>query len=559
MWTCGAPCWSAGDKPVNFIFLVDVSGSMVSKSTMVTDDKGGTTTLFEALRLAVKNIVADERLIKSGSRIAFITFGTEVSEKTDWPTSTSSPEERAKLVQLIADPATLSADRKGDTYMGGALNQALAKADEFLLKSDPCTTTFILMLTDGWDEPPANAQFKVSDVATKIVQKKNTIKNKVGIDTWQTAVIGLKRLPTSKSGTTTAAELSTMINGTFLDITKEKGKSVSDQIYVALSKILENQRGTITFAGNGNASASPVIDFGTVNGEGVANGSFEVEMLACDQEQVTEIKESSKDAPKEYWAPLFAQAETLHKTTKVSSVAELPAGAVKVIPEQLPLTISPQIDSEGRRSSVRKAIKLKCQAGAACPVGTFVGRLKLASTARIPESIPFMFSAPARLATRDDAVKVSFKRKGNLTKEDTETTLAFSFVQSEGSPLGAVYEITATVPSAKNNKSDTLESSCFNNGKPVTLTFDTNKQKSAEAVINVVVPSSKSPGTYLGAIKFDIKGPSEMSGPTELPFEIVMAPTDWERISPLAIPMILLLVIGIGVYIFLFVVSKTRK
>lgn len=555
---CGLPCWSASDKPVNFIFLVDVSGSMVSKSTMVTDGSGGTITLFEALRKAVQNIVSDSRLIKQGSRISFITFGTTVSEKSDWPTSITTDEDRTKLVQLIGDPTALSADRKGDTYMGGALNQALVRADNFLLKSDPCTTTFIMMLTDGWDEPPAAAQYKAADVAQQIVRKKETIKRKVGIDTWQTAVIGLKRLPTSKVGTTTAAQLSKMINGTFLDITQEKGKSVSDQIYLALSKILENQRGTFSFPGN---KKDQVVDFGTVDGGGVAHGSFDIELLACDKEEISAIQEASAAAPANYWPGAREKVFNKNIVNNLLVISELPADAVKIIPDQMPLVVSPIVDSEGRRQVTGQKVKLTLQAGSSLPVGNFIGRLKLLSSARIPDSIPYVVSAPARLATKDDLVKVTVKRKGKLTKEDTETELTITFMQSEGSPPGANYKIEIPAPSAESDKRshEALASKCFNSGKPTTLNFDTNKQKSATATVPIIIPAEQSIGTYKGKFKFDISGPSEITAPTEVPFEITLTPTDWERIAPIAVPMILLLIVGIVIYIYLYAVSQRRK
>jgi len=528
---------------------------------MVTDGSGGTITLFEAMRKAVQNIVADSRLIKQGSRVSFITFGTTVSEKSDWPTSIDTDQDRAKLVQLIGDRTALSADRKGDTYMGGALNQALVRADNFLMKSDPCTTTFILMLTDGWDEPPNGAQYKASDVAQQIVRRKETIKRKVGIDTWQTAVIGLKRLPTSKVGTTTASQLSTMINGTFLDITQEKGKSVSDQIYLALSKILENQRGTFSLVGNSKDPFFPVIDFGTINGDGIAKGEFELDLLTCDREEISAIKEASIQAPKDYWATVIEKVSKRHGSTMIRTISELPADALTVIPEQSPCIVSPVVDSEGRRTIARKKIRLIIQAGSSFPVGTFVGRLKLISSARIPDSIPYVITAPARLATKDEAVKVSVKRKGTLTREETETELTITFVQSEGSPPGANYKIEIPAPSAQLDKKshETLASKCFNNGKSTTLNFDTSKQKSASTIVRIVLPEDQSVGTYKGRFKLNISGPSEITAPGDLPFEITLSPTDWERIAPIAIPMILLLIVGIIVYIYLYVVSQRRK
>ena len=76
------PAYAAEERPVNFIFLIDVSGSMVLKSTMVTAADGTQVTLFEALRQALKQVAADPRLMNPKSRISFVTFGTKITEKT---------------------------------------------------------------------------------------------------------------------------------------------------------------------------------------------------------------------------------------------------------------------------------------------------------------------------------------------------------------------------------------------------------------------------------------------------------------------------------------------
>ncbi len=149
------------ERPVNFVFLVDVSGSMVMKSTMVKGPDGKDITLFEALRSALKQMVEDSRLIGGASRVSFITFGTAVTEKSDWPSKLADGAQRADLVGKIVSPETLAADKHGDTYMGGALHAALEKARAMSKDSDACTMTFIVMFTDGWDEPPSGAPHRV--------------------------------------------------------------------------------------------------------------------------------------------------------------------------------------------------------------------------------------------------------------------------------------------------------------------------------------------------------------------------------------------------------------
>lgn len=574
---------TATDKPVNFIFLVDVSGSMVSKTTMVTDAAGSKITLFEALRGAVRNIVSDSKLIKQGSRVSFITFGTNVTEKTTWPTTISSEEDRTKLVSLIDTPEELAADRKGDTYMGGGLNQALVKANEFIAKSDPCTTTFIMMLTDGWDEPPKDAKFNVRDTAKQFVARKEEIKNKVGIDTWQVAIIGLKSLPRIKEGTTTAAELSGLLGATFLDVTQEKGRSVSEKIATALGKIISNQRGTFTLVSTSSSDkrlsvgnllkdkageAIPLLDFGVVNNVGEATGSFVLKLSACDLEELTSVKESSAKLPAAQWKPVLEILQpAMREGEKITVVSELPPGAVNIIPEKSPIGVTPEIEESGHRNPVDQTVKLTAKAGSKLPVGTFLGCMNLTSTARVPEKIFYLLSAPSRLTTKDDEIRDSVKRQGFIILQDNEAKLKVTFMQSEGSAKGATYNIEAVVIEPRLIKrnghpvksGETLDEKLFNNGEPIRITLDTNAEPSKDVVFNVFLPKTTPAGTYRGKIQFKIQGPPDMVAPADIPFEIELKPSDWEIIAPIAVPMALLLIVGLVAYAYFVVVNQPRR
>lgn len=53
--TCFLPASANEERPVNFIFLIDVSGSMLYKSEMVKAVDGSQVTLFEALRQALES------------------------------------------------------------------------------------------------------------------------------------------------------------------------------------------------------------------------------------------------------------------------------------------------------------------------------------------------------------------------------------------------------------------------------------------------------------------------------------------------------------------------
>src|SRR5215471_6484157 len=233
------------DRHANFVFLIDVSGSMVSKSTMVASADGQQIKLFEALRQALKQIIEDERLISEKSRICFVTFGTKISEKSTWPSQLESPALRQKLLEKIQSPQELEADKHGDTYMAGALNLAYEKAKQLSATGDPCTTTFIVMLTDGWDEPPAGAPLKIRPVASRLLAKQRELESRLGVNTWQMRVIGLQKLPERKTGTTTASQLADLIGGEFIDVAQQEGDSVPDRIFAALKRTIEGLKGEL--------------------------------------------------------------------------------------------------------------------------------------------------------------------------------------------------------------------------------------------------------------------------------------------------------------------------
>lgn len=529
---------------------------------MVTDASGNKVTLFESLRKAIREIVNDKRLIKKGSRVSFITFGTVVEEKKSWPSQINGPEDRSKLIALIEDKDSLKADRIGDTYMGGALNLALGKAEEFCASSDPCTTTFILMLTDGWDEPPKDAKYDVRDVAKQVVEGQNATQVKVGIDTWQIAVIGLKSLPKIKEGTTTAVEVASLLNGTFLDVTQEKGSSVSKKIYKGLSKILLNQRGELNLVGDGK-----VVDFGEIDGNGKADTSIDLELRACDKEEITSIKVAHKEEISKRMQEILASVEAnLESEEKLTLLSEVPDDAITLKTEKESYLVEPVVDETGKRFPKLQKLNLELKAGSSLPVGKYLGCFKLVSSAKVPACIPFIVSAPARLTIKGNEIDALYKRKGFFSTGSIKDKLTLQFAQAKGSQAGAVYKIKAVMKSPvrvkRNGKPmkvrQELPAKLFNNGNPIEIVFDTNEKSEESLEIDFSIPSKTHHGIYKGVIELDIDGPPEMVAPKEVPITITVKASDWEQVAPIAIPMFLLLIFGIFVYAFYWLKSHKR-
>lgn len=558
------PAMAQQERPVNFIFLVDTSGSMVMKSTMVSSSGGQQITLFEALRQALVQLVQDKRLISSTSRVAFVTFGTQINEKTDWPSKIASDEDREKLLGMIRSAESLSADKHGDTYMGGALAQGLKRANALYAESDPCTTTFIVMMTDGWDEPPAGAEFKVRSVAADLVKRKAEIARKVGVDTWHVRVVGLQRLPDSKAGTTTAKELAGLLHGEFLDVSASAKGTVSERIFQAVKKTVEELRGEIRVAGASDAA----IDFGTVSNSGDATAALGLEVKSCYAEDVTGAQECSEDVNPAVAKRSLAKVSDGHPVTPVSALNK---GAISVSLAQPQYSLSPNVGDEDQSkrwqgvSQARQSIDLKLHAHNSCPAGRFVGFFKIASPALTPPPIAYVVSVPARIVAEPENVAVRIKKPGFFWSEGTQVELEATLKQPEGAHGNTPMEvqITADAPvmksvEGKSFQESKIELSNVNDGKPINLSFDPSKGNLLPLKVNVLIPAQQKPGVYKGVLHVKLTGAAETIAPSEIPFDIDVRPSAWEEVAPVAVPIIVgfLLIVSAATILWLMTLRR---
>ncbi|MBX9951566.1 MAG: VWA domain-containing protein [Candidatus Obscuribacterales bacterium] len=574
------------ERPVNFIFLVDVSGSMVLKSTMVKGPDGKDITLFEALRSALKQMVQDSRLIGPASQVSFITFGTAITEKADWPAKLADQTQRTVLIDKIVSPETLSADKHGDTYMGGALHAAVEKARAMAKEGDACTMTFIVMFTDGWDEPPAGAPHKVRDVSKQILLEKRISKEKVGVDTWQTRVVGLQRLPDSKAGTTTAKELATLIGGEFIDVNSQSGGTVSDRIFAALKRTVESLKGEIVLASSSNAAAAGdaapnqkgmkagVINFGNVDGNGMSDCSFPVELRSCYAEEVGRVEECSQSVDSGTRSrELSKLAASSALGSGIRLVASLPSDAVTVSMTQPDVVLAPIIP--GRKYEGDKPTNLvpvTVQAHSNCPAGHFLGFLKMASTARVPQYVPFVVSVPSRLVVTPESIKVKVKKPGFFWPEPTAVEIASTIGQSQGAkrqtavnveviPESALMKAEPGKSAATVYQNEKIDVANINDGNPLKFTYDASKGEKQAIKMNIAIPAKQKPGLYAGKLAVKVSGDSETMAPSQIPFEVAVDPSPWEEVAPVAVPLIIVCIIvcGLGIFLWLSTLKRSRQ
>jgi hypothetical protein len=562
--------YATEERPVNFIFLIDVSGSMLYKQTMVTAADGKQVTLFEALRQALTQIVQEKRLINSASKLSFITFGTKVTEKSTWPAKLNTDQDRQLLLQDISSHDQLDADKHGDTYMGGALTQALERANQMYSPTDPCTTTFIVMLTDGWDEPPAGATIKVKDVAAKLLAREHELFKQLGVSPWHVLVIGLQRLPEHKVGTTTAKELADVLGGGFIDVTKAAGGSVSEKIFLALKQAVESLKGTIELAGGaGNSSSGGgvhTVDFGTADGAGDAASEAPVLVHSCYAEQVSDVKDVTNSLSAAVSQQLLAAARKSGAKSDSQLASSLPANAITVKLTQPVYDIAPSVKDAGERKAAQGVIGLSLRAHQNCPAGHFVGALRLESSAKTPDYFAYMISVPGRLVANPEEIKVVVKKPGFLFAQPCETTLEGELKQA--GTAKATYEI-ALKPGTAEMRQITgkgpatviarLDSALINEGKAVNLTVDTDKAGGQTFKLPVTVPAEQKPGKYAGKLNLDVHCSADNVAPADIPYEIVIKPSAWEEVSPVAVPIFVILALSTAFGIFLWLTNQRRS
>lgn len=553
------------DRPINFIFLIDVSGSMVTKRTMVTGAGGKQITLFEALRDALRAIVNDERVVPANSKVSFITFGTAIQPKSDWPATVSLPSDRTELISHISKTAELQADKHGDTYMAGALDSAYTKIEELTQGADPCATTFVVMMTDGWDEPPPGATLKVRDVARKFVEKQRALSDKLGVNTLQVRVIGLQRLPESKAGTTTAKQLATMLGGDFLDVTTQGGATVASRIFRAVQKTIADLRAKIDIA---DARSGGLADFGEVKS---AQASTEVKVASrsCYPEQVTGLSDETgrltPDVRNKIMTAVRQNGKAINGVLSLSST--LPPHTLKVHLQDAQYTLAPAFKQKNNFAGWQPII-LVADVDRQCPPGNYYGAVRLTSTALVPELVAYCVTVPSRILFEETERQAAVRKPGFFFPEPSATNLPVSInarvgkkVQTDTkiilTPEPAQYVVEKGKTAASGQTSAVISPSQINNGKPVEIVLaagDTTKVIS----IPVAFPADQQPGLYKGVFKVRVEGDSTMKSVEEIPFAVRVQPSAWEEISPIAIPLfaILMLVLLVG---FILTIARLRR
>lgn len=545
--------------PGNFIFLIDVSGSMLFKKEMVRAADGTEVTLFEALRQALKQIVSDERLISTNSKVAFITFGTTINDKPTWPDTLKNSDVRNDLLAKISSADELQADKHGDTYMGGALDKAYEKATKFAAGSEPCATTFIIMLTDGWDEPPRGATLPVRVVAQKIVDKQKEIKHRLGVNTWQTRVVGLQRLPDRKAGTTTAEEVAHLLGGEFLDVAQQGSGTVADRIAAAIKKTIRDLQGRVILAGPTDGG---VAAFGVLQGGADSNCNIRVNSSSCYGEQLLSVSDQTNTLSPTDWQTVRAKLHMAEQHSLLKNpvpieqcipLSNAPSSAITFHIKDGAVPLAPAAEQTSKDDNTHRSngqwqpLDIVAHVDRHCPPGNYIGALKMTATAHADDLVPFFIAVPARLVTSTDTISAKIRKTGFFRADPARTEMKFEVNAQIPSEQRLQEEISVEPQRATTKQGDLkFETAHINGGKPAVIRLNTAEAKAQPVTLAVDIPAEQMPGKYDGVIKLRLSGASKALAPADVHYSLDILPSPWEEVRPVAIP--------IGIIFAIFVV-----
>lgn len=486
------PDLTENSSPANFIFMIDVSGSMVDRDNDVLSGNGARITLFEALRSALQAIIADERLVARNSRLAVITFGTEVREKSGWPAVIGSTEERASLIDKISSAEELRADPRGDTYMARALRLAFDRASQFESSTALCTPTFIIMLTDGCDDPPRSASRtgRIEDIARRFKDKQQSVRERTGYNNFIVRVIGLQSTPAKQDCRTSAPTVAEMMGGQFLNIREQDGESVQDKIAATLKSVFSGKHGRIRIA-------EPYLDFGLPAANGESTASLTLSSRSCKDESITGIE--SRPA-----GNILSQlAELPHKQTSLIPLTTGWENQISIKLNDSPVAVPSSLKS---RLEVRVTLTLNNQSS--LDPGNYAGLLGFNSSAQTGD-IPFLFTVPSRIEISPTPISGKTRKTSFSSSDGQRASLRFKIIPKllSGETDNSINLSLSTLTKGNGShelaipkemillKTDRLT------GNPISIDLSGNRTR--EVQLEIQLGQSIPPGRYTGNLQIE--------------------------------------------------------
>ena len=250
--------------------------------------------------------------------------------------------------------------------MARALRLAYDRAVTFPGSSEKCAVNFIVMLTDGYDDPPTSASVKLNEVALLFTRKQKALMETSGTNNWVVRVIGLQAPTNTRPEVTTAPQVAEML-AQFINV--ESKESAPEKIFDALKATLQSFQSQIQVEG---LTQGEYLDFGRVRPDEEQTASFRLYSRSCREEEVSGVQDKSSEISSDFVDRL---SESLGSLTPVAGELK---DLIRLQLTEPKLTIGRQ-GEPGEDQTVSMALKISEN----IKPGAYIGRAELISTANV--------------------------------------------------------------------------------------------------------------------------------------------------------------------------------
>ncbi|MBX9686511.1 MAG: hypothetical protein K2X27_07400, partial [Candidatus Obscuribacterales bacterium] len=342
-------------------------------------------------------------------------------------------------------------------------------------------------------------------------------------------------------------------------ISKSQKGTVAERIYSALKQTIANLKGELEFPAADTADG--VINFGRISERPQAKQKLKVWNRSCYVEKLLSVSDCSSKLKAEQ---VLKYRKILEELVSAGHFSELPdAGNTLILSSDLPkdaislkLTKEPvllaPVEREGAQSGQPSAeIGLLANVGSSCPPGAYLGFADFDSTAKVSAPVAYLLTVPSRLTVDQESVKVQVRKPGFIFDKETSSELSFrvgaKVSSSNSSEFEVLVQASAAVldkgQSAKDKAVPQIAAGLINKGESLTVKVTSGVDSASPVKLSVEIPADTLAGKYEGSITVQCKERNDLVSSARVPFVIEVLPSPWDEMSPIAIPVILLLLV----------------
>src|SRR5206468_1851015 len=111
-------------------------------------------------------------------------------------------------------------------------------------------------------------------------------------------------------------------------------------------------------------------------------------------------------------------------------------------------------------------------------------------------------------------------------------------------------------PDAGKAASSTLDKMLINGGRNATVKLNMSEKATQQVVLPVEIPADQKPGTYRGVLHIKLPQGTNVIAPADLQYTLEVLPSPWEQVSPIAVPIMILLAVVLLLWLVVWIGAK---